>query len=250
MEAKPVIIVRDLIKKYKGSGQLALKGISLTVYEGEFLGLLGPNSAGKTTFTSIICGLIKPTAGSVKIFDRDVTLSLSAVKERIGLVPQDIALYSGLTVRENILFFGHLMGLHGEKLKNRANFLIEKFNLEEHLSKLIIQCSGGIKRRVNLISGIIHDPELLILDEPTLGVDIQLREMIFGYLTELNNKGTTIIYTTHYMKEAELLCSGVNIIDHGVLIAEGTPAGLIANNAGCSDLGQVFLKMTGRDLRD
>lgn len=250
MEARPVIIVRDLVKKYKGSEDSALKGISLSVREGEFLGLLGPNSAGKTTFTSIICGLIKPTSGSVIIFDRDVKLSINYVKERIGLVPQDIALYSGLTVRENIYFYGHLMGFHGERLKKRADFLIEKFNLEEHLSKLIMHCSGGIKRRVNLISGIIHDPELLILDEPTLGVDIQLREMIFGYLAELNRKGATIIYTTHYMKEAELLCTSVKIIDHGVLIAEGTPAELIADNAGCTDLGQVFLKMTGRDLRD
>ena len=250
MEAKPVIEVRDLVKKYKGSGETALRGISLSVTEGEFLGLLGPNSAGKTTFTSIVCGLISPTSGSVKIFDTDVTLSLKKVKNRIGLVPQEIALYSGLTVKENIYFYGHLMGYHGEELKRRAGLLIEIFNLEEHLSKFVEHCSGGIKRRVNLISGIIHDPELLILDEPTLGVDIQLREMIFGHLAELNRKGTTIIYTTHYMKEAELLCSRVNIIDHGLLIADGTPASLVSGNKGCEDLGEVFLKMTGRDLRD
>ncbi|MCX6333379.1 MAG: ABC transporter ATP-binding protein [Bacteroidia bacterium] len=250
MEGKPVIEVKDLVKKYKGSGEEALRGIDLSVREGEFLGLLGPNSAGKTTFTSIVCGLIDPTSGSVKIFDRDIALSLKDVKKRIGLVPQEIALYSGLTVKENIYFYGHLMGYHGEVLKKRADSLIEIFNLGEHLSKLLLHCSGGIKRRVNLISGIIHDPELLILDEPTLGVDIQLREMIFGHLAGLNRKGTTVIYTTHYMKEAEQLCSRVNIIDHGVLIANGTPASLIASNTGCEDLGQVFLKMTGRDLRD
>jgi ABC-2 type transport system ATP-binding protein len=250
METKPVIVVKDLFKKYKASGEVALRGISLTVQQGEFLGLLGPNSAGKTTFTSIVCGLINPTSGSVTIFDTDVTASMSSIKRRMGLVPQEIALYSGLTVKENIWFYGHLMGYHGENLKRRADELIDIFNLGEHLSKLVLHCSGGIKRRVNLISGIIHDPELLILDEPTLGVDIQLREMIFEYLMALNRKGTTIIYTTHYMKEAELLCSRVNIIDHGMLIADGTPAALIEGNSGCEDLGQVFLKLTGRDLRD
>jgi ABC-2 type transport system ATP-binding protein len=250
MTGTPVIEVKDLVKKYRGSGEVALKGISITVNEGEFLGLLGPNSAGKTTFTFIICGLISPTSGTVRIFNRNMTESPGDAKKRIGLVPQEIALYSGLTVKENIYFYGHMMGYHGDELKKRAGRLIEIFNLEDHLSKLILHCSGGIKRRVNLISGIIHDPELLILDEPTLGVDIQLREMIFGHLSELNKKGTTIIYTTHYMREAEQLCSRVNIIDHGLLIADGTTAALIAGNAGCEDLGQVFLKMTGRDLRD
>jgi ABC-2 type transport system ATP-binding protein len=250
MDLKPVIIAKDLTKRYKGSDTDALKGINLTVNEGEFLGLLGPNSAGKTTLTSIICGLISSTSGSVTVFDKNVTNSLGHVKHMIGLVPQEIALYAALTVRENILFYGHLQGFHGPELHRKVNALIDIFNLGEHASKLISHCSGGIKRRVNLISGIIHNPILLLLDEPTLGVDIQLREMIFEYLTELNKKGTTIIYTTHYMKEAELLCTRVNIIDHGVLIADGIPADLIDKNEGCTDLGQVFIKMTGRDLRD
>jgi ABC-2 type transport system ATP-binding protein len=250
VERKKVISVTDLVKKYKGSGETALTGVSLEIVEGEFMGLLGPNSAGKTTFSSIICGLIKPTSGNIKVFDRDITTSLAEIKHRVGLVPQEIALYSGLTVKENIWFYGHLMGYHGERLKKKAGDLIDSFNLGEHLNKLLIHCSGGIKRRVNLITGIIHEPELLILDEPTLGVDIQLREMIFTYLSELNKKGTTILYTTHYMKEAELLCSRVCIIDYGSLIADGSPSDLIAASDGCADLGQVFLKMTGRDLRD
>lgn len=250
MNGKVVIEVEKLVKKYSGSDEPALRGIDLSVTEGEFMGLLGPNSAGKTTFTSILCGLLTATSGSVKIFDHDVTSGNSAIKNRIGMVPQEIALYSGLTVRENIYFFGHLMGYHGAALKKKAETLIEIFNLGEHLSKLIQHCSGGIRRRVNLITGLIHDPELLILDEPTIGVDIQLREMIFRHLKEINKKGTTIIYTTHYMREAEEMCSRVNIIDHGLLIADGTPAGLIISNSGCNDLGQVFIKMTGRDLRD
>ena len=250
MDLNPVISAKNLKKKYKGSDLEALKGINLTVFEGEFFGLLGPNSAGKTTLTSLICGLISPTSGDILVFDKDIKLSLSDIKKRIGLVPQEIALYSTLTVRENILFFGHMHGIHGIELRNKADRFIDLFKLDEHESKYISRCSGGIIRRVNLICGIIHDPSLLLLDEPTLGVDIQLRTMIFDYLADLNAKGSTILYTTHYMKEAEMLCSRVNIIDHGEILADGNPAYLIAENVGCADLGQVFLKITGRDLRD
>jgi ABC-2 type transport system ATP-binding protein len=247
---KPVIITHSLKKRYNGSDVEALKGINLVVNEGEFFGLLGPNAAGKTTLTSIICGLISPTSGTVNIFEKDVTRSLGDVKKYIGLVPQEIALYDTLSVEENIRFFGHQQGIHGSELNDKTDDLINVFSLKEHKSKLLSRCSGGIKRRVNLICGIIHEPRLLLLDEPTLGVDTQLREMIFEYLTELNKKGATIIYTTHYMKEAELFCTRVNIIDHGEIIADGKPSDLIAENDGCTDLGQVFIKMTGRDLRD
>jgi ABC-2 type transport system ATP-binding protein len=250
MDKKPVISTKNLKKIYKGSDVEALKGVDLTVYEGEFFGLLGPNSAGKTTLNSLICGLITPTSGDITVFDKDITQSIAIIKDKIGLVPQEIALYSTLTVRENILFFGHMHGIHGKVLGNKTDRFVDIFNLGEHESKIISHCSGGIKRRVNLICGIIHDPILLLLDEPTLGVDIQLREMIFDYLVDLNKKGTTILYTTHYMKEAETLCDRVNIIDHGEILVSGRPVDLIKENSGCTDLGQVFLKMTGRDLRD
>jgi ABC-2 type transport system ATP-binding protein len=249
MSQNPVIVAKNLKKKYKGSDLEALKGINLTVYQGEFFGLLGPNSAGKTTLNSLICGLISPTSGEILVFDKDITHPLDDIKKKIGLVPQEIALYPVLTVRENILFFGQMHGFHGIDLRNKVDGFIDIFKLREHESKLISRCSGGIKRRVNLICGIIHAPLLLLLDEPTLGVDIQLRTMLFDYLADLNKKGTTIIYTTHYMKEAEQLCSRINIIDHGEVLADGRPADLIFAN-GCEDLGQVFLKMTGRDLRD
>ena len=250
MDLKPVISARNLKKRYQGSDVEALKGINLTVFEGEFFGLLGPNSAGKTTLNSLICGLISPTSGNIAVFDKDISFSLADIKSRIGLVPQEIALYNDLTVRENILFFGHLHGIPGQVLREKTDRFIKKFNLGEHESKYISRCSGGIKRRVNLICGIIHDPSLLLLDEPTLGVDVQLRTMIFEYLAGLNATGTTILYTTHYMKEAEMLCTRVNIIDHGEILADGIPGNLIAENIGCKDLGQVFLKITGRDLRD
>jgi ABC-2 type transport system ATP-binding protein len=250
MEKKLVIKTWNLRKKYKGSDVEALKGIDVAVHEGEFFGLLGPNSAGKTTFNSLICGLIRPTSGEIRVFDKDISRSITDIKGKIGLVPQEIALYSSLTVSENILFFGHMHGIHGTILHRKAENFINIFNLGEHESKLISHCSGGIRRRVNLICGIIHDPVLLLLDEPTLGVDIQLRTMIFEYLEELNKKGTAILYTTHYMKEAETLCDRVNIIDHGEILADGTPDELIRKSDGCTDLGQVFLKITGRDLRD
>jgi ABC-2 type transport system ATP-binding protein len=250
MDLKNVIVASNLRKRYHGSDVDALKGVDLSISEGEFFGLLGPNSAGKTTLNSLICGLIKPTSGKVLIFDKDVCEALNDIKKKLGLVPQEIALYPTLTVRENIMFFGSLHGIHGADLKNKTLRFIEIFNLGEHESKQITHCSGGIKRRVNLICGIMHDPALLLLDEPTLGVDIQLRTMIFEYLAEMNRKGTTILYTTHYMKEAETLCSRVNIIDHGQILANGKPSELIKQNPGCDDLGQVFLKITGRDLRD
>jgi ABC-2 type transport system ATP-binding protein len=250
MDLKPVISTRELKKKYKGSDLDALKGVNLTVYKGEFFGLLGPNSAGKTTLNSLICGLISPTSGDVFVFEKNIRYSLVDIKKMIGLVPQETALYATLTVRENITFFGKMYGISGAELRKKVDRFIDFFNLGEHQSKLISRCSGGIKRRVNLICGLIHDPALLLLDEPTLGVDIQLRTMIFDYLTDLNSKGTTILYTTHYMKEAEMLCNRVNIIDHGKILADGKPSDLIAENNGCSDLGQVFLKITGRDLRD
>jgi ABC-2 type transport system ATP-binding protein len=250
MDAKPVILTRELKKKYKGSELEALKGINLTIKEGEFLGLLGPNSAGKTTLNSLICGLISPTSGEIFVFGKDIRNAHQQIRKMIGLVPQETALYESLTVRENISFFGKMHEISGKALHDKVDHFVHIFNLGEHESKRISRCSGGIKRRVNLICGLIHDPELLLLDEPTLGVDIQLRTMIFDYLTDLNSKGTTILYTTHYMKEAETLCNRVNIIDHGEILADGTPSDLISGNSGCSDLGQVFLKITGRDLRD
>jgi ABC-2 type transport system ATP-binding protein len=245
-----VITTSNLKKRYKGSNDEALKGINLNVRSGEFFGLLGPNAAGKSTLIAILCGILDYSSGVVKVFDRNISLRSNLLKNKIGLIPQEIALYPMLTVLENIFFFGQMYGLSGKNLKKKVDECIETFHLAEHRNKRISSCSGGIKRRVNLVAGLIHDPSLILLDEPTLGVDPQLRSLIFDYLAALNKAGATIIYTTHYMKEAELLCSRVNIIDHGLIISEGSPAELIAAMPGCNDLGQVFLYLTGRDLRD
>ncbi len=250
MPQEPIIKARGLKKRYKGSESEALKGINLEVRSGEFFGLLGPNAAGKSTFISIICGITGHNAGVVEVFGRPINSRSARFKREIGLIPQEIALYPSLTVLENIQYFGHLHGLSGKELKNRTLENIHLFNLEEHKNKPIRKCSGGIKRRVNLIVGIIHKPSLILLDEPTLGVDPQLRELIFDTLRDLNKAGATLIYTTHYMMEAEALCNRISIIDHGTILMEGEPGELIESTPGCQDLGQLFIKLTGRDLRD
>jgi ABC-2 type transport system ATP-binding protein len=250
MSQDVVITTTNLKKRYKGSTEEALQGITLTIRQGEFFGVLGPNAAGKSTLIAILCGIIPYSSGEAALFGKDISRPSDMVKSRFGLVPQEIALYPSLTVMENIYFYGQMHGLYGEKLKVRAEECMGIFFLQEHRNKLLSKCSGGIKRRVNLIAGIIHEPSLVLLDEPTLGVDTQLRTLIFEYLRNLNKNGTTVLYTTHYMEEAEQLCSRVSILDHGRIITEGKPAELIAASPGCHDLGQLFLSLTGRELRD
>ena len=245
-----IITISNLKKSYKGNPDEILKGINLQIHEGEFFGLLGPNAAGKTTLLSIICGLLSFSEGSVMVKNIDIGKHYRRLNPIIGLIPQEIALYPTLTVKENIAFFGEMHGLSGKALRDAVNHYIEVVKLEHHANKRISNCSGGIKRRANLVAGLIHNPEIIFLDEPTLGVDAQSMNLIYDYLMQLNGSGKTIIYTTHYMKEAETMCNRVTIIDDGTIIANGTPTELIAANDACNDLGQVFLKLTGRELRD
>jgi len=247
---KSIIVVNYLQKKYQNAPDFALKGVSLTINKGEFFGLLGPNSAGKTTLISIMCGLLKITSGTVTVGDIDVKQHPRKISNIIGLIPQELALYPNLTIKENIRYFGQMHGLNGKELNRKIEEFITVVKLSTHENKLIANCSGGIKRRANLIAGLIHNPSIVFLDEPTLGVDAQSRNLIFDYLEKLNKTGTTVIYTTHYMKEAENLCSRVVIIDQGEIIAEGSPEMLIKSIDGCTDLGQVFIKLTGKELRD
>ena len=245
-----VILIEQLKKTYKGSKEEALKGVDLEIRNGEFFGLLGPNAAGKSTLISILCGILAPTSGRVEVFGKNISRNFLNLKSKVGLIPQEIALYPTLTVEENIVYFGKLHGIPRRLLKEKIAEYIEQFNLGEHRNKPVSKCSGGIKRRVNLIAGVIHQPELILLDEPTLGVDPQLRSMLFDFLSGLNKQGATLIYTTHYMKEAEILCNRIGIIDHGIILRRGNPDELISSEPGCTDLGQLFLKLTGRDLRD
>jgi ABC-2 type transport system ATP-binding protein len=245
-----MIEVRELKKIYRGNPVPALNGVDLTIDEGEFFGLLGPNAAGKTTLISAMCGLLKITSGSVIIKGLDVTRDNYRIRKLIGLIPQEIALYPTLTIRENMEFFARMYGLKKYELKHRVGDFLELLKLQPHEGKRAINCSGGIRRRANLMCGLIHEPEIIFLDEPTLGVDAQSMNLIYEYLMQLNKSGKTIIFTTHYMREAENLLSRVTIIDDGRIIANGSPSLLIKENPGCRDLGEVFLKLTGKELRD
>jgi len=249
-ETRPAIKITSLRKRYKGNDSDTLKGVDLLIRQGEFYGVLGPNSAGKTTLISAMCGLLKFNAGQIEIDGQEIYSPGNDVKKKMGLIPQEIALYPKLSVRENISYFGQMHGLFGDDLKHNIHALLERLQLTKQADKLISQCSGGIKRRTNIAAGMIHQPQILILDEPTVGVDAQSRNLIFEYLKQLNDLGTTILYTTHYLDEAEALCTRVSIIDDGKIVENGSPKELIKKHDGCNDLGDVFLKITGKALRE
>lgn len=222
MNTTPIVEVTGLSKTYPGADRPALDGIDLHIPAGGIYGLLGPNGAGKTTFLSVLCGLLAPNAGQLRVLGHDVRRHPERVKHRLGLVPQDLALYPMLTARENLMFFGRLYGLRGARLKERVARAIAVGQLEEYADRRAANFSGGLKRRLNLVIGLIHEPQLLVLDEPTVGIDPQSRRFIHDSLRALNDQGMAIIYTTHYMEEVESLCDHVAIIDHGHIIARGT----------------------------
>lgn len=245
-----MVQVNNLYKTYKKGFAPALSGIHLDIEKGDFFGLLGPNGAGKTTLISIICGLSSANIGTAYMNKTDVLRYPEKIKKYYGLVPQDIALYPSLTAEENLLFFGRMYGLANQPLKVEVEFWLKKMGLSNHRHKKINEYSTGMKRRVNLVAGILHKPSIIILDEPTVGVDVQSRVLILDTLKEINSKGTTIIYTSHYLEEAENLCNRIAIIDKGKIIKEGVPAQLIAEENRYSNLEDLFINLTGKELRD
>ncbi|HRW63685.1 MAG TPA: ABC transporter ATP-binding protein, partial [Bacteroidales bacterium] len=208
-EQKHIIELKYLTKYYKGASIPAVDNIDLTIDKGEIYGLLGPNGAGKTTTISMLCGLFGPTSGNVFIDGMEYQHSAEKIKKIIGVVPQEIALYPSLTAKENLTFFGHMYGLKGKYLKERIHECLQLFGLEKNANRRIKTFSGGMKRRINLIAGILHKPKIIFLDEPTVGVDVQSRNVILEHLKNINKEGTTIIYTSHYMEEAENFCTRV-----------------------------------------
>jgi ABC-2 type transport system ATP-binding protein len=246
----PLLEARGLFKTYPRARTPALTSFSLAIAPGETVGLLGPNGAGKTTAISILSGLLAPDAGSVHICGFDLFRHPRRALQWIGLVPQDIALYPCLTAAENLAYFGRMYGINGRELKDRVRVCLETVGLSNSGHSRIEAFSGGMKRRANLAVALLHRPRLLFLDEPTAGVDPQSRNMILDRLAELSRCGTGMLYTTHYMEEAEKICSRIAVIDEGRTIAQGSPGELTQAHPDCNDLGQLFLHLTGKELRD
>ena len=274
-----MLLATGLWKSY--GANVAVAGVSLEVNKGEIVGLLGPNGAGKSTTVAMLCGLTPPDRGTVSIAGEPFSGDASGVKRRIGLVTQDISLYEELPAVGNLELFGALYGLKGETLRSRVAEALSLVGLADRARDKPSTFSGGMKRRLNIACALVHDPEVLLLDEPTVGVDPQSRNAIFDNLETLRSRGKALVYTTHYMEEADRLCDRVVIIDHGKVIASGTKdevrrmlpsrstrrleidgviddellallaaRGLAVRGGASASLEDVFLHLTGRDLRD
>ena len=221
-----VLVARDLRKRF--GANVAVDGVSFEIAAGETYGLLGPNGAGKTTTVSMVCGLMERDAGEVIVAGEPMGTGRPAAKRGIGLVPQEVALYPDLTARENLRFFGRLYGIGRSELGRRTDAVLELVGLADRASERVDTYSGGMKRRLNIAVGLLHAPKLLVLDEPTVGVDPQSRNAILEQVATLASEGMSVLYTTHYMEEAERLCDRVGIIDSGRIVAEGTRRELVA----------------------
>jgi ABC-2 type transport system ATP-binding protein len=241
------LTIENLTKKF--DDKTAVDNLNLQIPKGELFGLLGPNGAGKTTTINILCGLIKPTSGTAKVHEYEVQKDMKKVKELIGVCIQETAIYPYLTGKENIELFGNLHTMDKKTLKTRRDMLLEKMGLKEDAKRRADKYSGGMKRRLSLTLALIHDPEIAFLDEPTVAMDPQSRRAVWDFIKDQKSKGKTVILTTHAMEEAEELCDRVGIIDHGKLIALGTPQELIAKN-NVKNLEEVFIQLTGRNMRE
>jgi ABC-2 type transport system ATP-binding protein len=228
--ATPILEVTNLRKSYGAT--VALNGVSFRVAEGEIFGLLGPNGAGKTTLLSIVSCLLEASGGEARISGEKVTLDNKELRRQIGIVPQELALYDELSGRENLSFFGRLYGMTGASLEQRVREVLIAVGLDDQADRRVATYSGGMKRRLNLGAAMVHEPRLLLMDEPTTGVDPQSRNHIFEEIRRLNRAGTTVVYTSHYMEEVQALCPRVGILDHGRLIA-------------CDEVPQLLRKQDG-----
>ncbi len=283
-----MLVLSGLRKSYRDAAAPAVDGLRLTVPKGEIFGLLGPNGAGKTTTVAMIAGLLSPDEGTVELGGQGPP-TRPEVRARLGVAPQMLSLYDGLTGEENAALFGRLYGLEGRHLAERVKAALDFVGLEGRGRDRVATYSGGMKRRLNLAVAIVHEPDLVVLDEPTVGVDPQSRHLIFENIKALQAAGRTVVYTTHYREEAERLCDRVGIMDHGRLLAQGSVSGLLRAHAGPPvlvveveggerripaddplialnalaarervlgfrverpNLEQVFLHLTGRHLRD
>jgi len=245
--ARNEIVIKDLAKNY--GDVKVVNGLTFDVKKGELFGLLGPNGAGKTTTISMLCGLLEPSAGTAEIAGFDIRKEPRKAKALIGVCPQEAALFKFLSGKENIELFGNLHGMEKQVLKKRAADLINQADFAEAARRKAKGYSGGMVRQLNLLMALISDPEIVFLDEPTVGMDARVRRRTWEYIGSLKDQGKTVILTTHYIEEAETLSDRVGIIDYGELIALGTPAALMAEHE-AADLEAVFLKITGRRIAE
>jgi len=239
-----------LTKQYPHSSKRAVSDLTFEIEEGSVFGLLGPNGAGKSTTVMMLCGLMRPDAGAISMFGLDMLENGVEARKRIGVAPQEIALFPTLTAYENLFYFGRMYGLPGSQIRAQIKKYLHVFGLSEKGNKIVSTFSGGMKKRLNLIAALLHQPKLIILDEPTAGVDVQSRNMILDFLDSLKSEGTTIIYSSHVLEEAERVCSHLGIIDEGKLITTGTQTSIMGRHHDCKNLEQVFLKLTGKNIRD
>lgn len=242
--------LNNLTKQYPQSPKRAVSDLSLEIQEGTVFGLLGPNGAGKSTTVMMLCGLMRPDSGSISVFGLDVMEDGIDIRKRIGVAPQEIALFPTLTAFENLFYFGRMYGMKASEIRSQIKKYLQIFGLSEKGNKIVSTFSGGMKKRLNLIAALLHQPKLVILDEPTAGVDVQSRNMILDFLESLKSEGTTIIYSSHVLEEVERICSHLGIIDEGKLITTGTRSSIMNAHDDCKNLEQVFLKLTGKNIRD
>lgn len=246
-----IIKTEELTKKY--DQKAVVDALSLEIRKGEIFGLLGPNGAGKSTTLNMICSIVKPTYGKVELFGKNPFKHKKEVMQKVGYIPQELAIHGNLKAWENVELFTSLYGLKGQELKNSIEESLAYVGLSEQKNKFAKTFSGGMKRRLNIACAIGHHPDLLIFDEPTVGIDPQSRNFILEKIKETNQQGTTVIYTSHYMEEIEALCTRIAIMDNGKIIAIGTSEELkklVSEDSRDISLEEVFLTLTGKKLRD
>lgn len=247
-----ILKLKGLTKKY--DNKPVVDHIDLEINRGEIFGLLGPNGAGKSTTMNMVCSLVKPTAGKIELFGYDTRSDMKKIKAKLGYIPQELAIHGNLKAWENVELFTSLYGIKGEKLKKAVTSSLEFVGLEDKRNGFAKNFSGGMKRRLNIACAIGHQPELLIFDEPTVGIDPQSRNFILEQIKYCNSQGATVIYTSHYMEEIEAICTRVAIMDNGKIVAVGTKEELVemvtADKESNMTLEQVFLTLTGKKLRD
>jgi ABC-2 type transport system ATP-binding protein len=248
---EPIIEVRDLTRVFisRKAKITAVDNVTFDVNKGEIFGMIGPNGAGKSTTFAILSTLIKPTSGSVKVGGFDVEKDDESIRKLIGVVPQQYSLYSDLTARENLELMGNLYEVPRKVMEERIEYYLKLVHLEAHADRFTGRFSGGMKQRLSVISAVIHDPEIIFWDEPTTGLDPQTRQAIWKLARKFNSEGKTLIFTTHYMDEADKLCDRVAIMNTGKLVALDTPQNL-KNKSKSASLEEVFIHLTGEEIRD